>query len=350
MRSLCAVLLSFTLFASTTFAQTGQQNSRQSRPPVAQPLRSALTVPSAIYECDGDQCDNPRSGGALWLLSGTKGEGMWLYQAEAHLTVTKFDGHTIHIHRVDPTGSYSSNFTPGHGEFIGDYFGTITGNRIEGVAYWGGNFSKAAEVWHATIVGDDFCTPRVAKCPLRPDQLSTLGRNLSEARMFDAALRCFRIAAEHGDEDGKGLLGIMMMNGWGEKTSPSQIMALLKESADHDSYAGEKGLARAYTEGRITEKNPEVAGYWEDRANTRQSRLEAQQQSQADSQMAAKVLGTAALIGLMSALVGGGGDSGSSSSSSTPDYQGQSNAGYWYSHGGSNGGPPAGYHAGDPVH
>jgi hypothetical protein len=307
-------------------------------------------VPSALYECDGDQCDRPDSGGAVWLFDGSQGQGMWLYQAVTKLTVTKFDGHTIHIHRVDPAGSYSSTFTADHGEFTGDYFGTITGNRVEGLIYWGGNFSQPGGVWHATIVGDDFCSPRAAKCPLRPDQLSILGRRASEAKMYGAAFRCFQIAGEEGDADGKGFEATMMMNGWGGTHTPAEIMGLLKDSADQDSYPGEKGLARAYADGSIVARNPEQAAYWNDRANSRQVRLEAQEKSQADAQLAGKVLSAVVVFGILAALMGGVQSEEGSSQEVRHNFQGESDRGYWYSHGGSNGGPPAGWHSGDPVH
>jgi hypothetical protein len=60
---------------------------------------------------------------------------MGLYSAVTKLTVIKFGGRTIHKRRTVPAGAYSSAYTADHGEFIGDYFGTITGNRIEGMVY-----------------------------------------------------------------------------------------------------------------------------------------------------------------------------------------------------------------------
>jgi hypothetical protein len=331
MRSLLAALLSFSFFASTTFAQ--QNSQRPARP----------AVPSALYECDGDdQCGNPRSGGAVWLFAGSEGQGMWRYQAVTKLTVVAFDGRTIHIHRVDPAGTYSSAFAKDHGEFIGDYFGTIKGNRIEGKIYFGGIIKPPGAPWHATIVGDDFCSDRAEECPLMPEQLSILGRRASEAKMYPAAFRCFELAAEQGDADGKGFEAEMMMNGWGGTHSPAEIMALLQESADGDSYPGEKALARVYATGKLVPKNPAKAAYWEDRANSRQARLEAQEQSQANAQMAGKVLGAAAIFGLLAIMVDAGSGSGDSSSSSEPqhNFQRENDMGYWYAHGGANGGPP----------
>jgi hypothetical protein len=304
MRSLLAVLLSITLFVSTMVALAGPQNPSTTGSPAATPLRpQGPTVPSALYECDGDQCENPHSGGAVWLFAGDQGQGMWLYQAVTKLTVVSFDGRSIHIHRADPVGTYSSQFVNG-AEFFADYFGTITGDRIEGQVYWNG--APQPGVWHATIVNEDFCTARAGTCPLHPDQLSVLGRRASEAGMYPAAFRCFQIAAGEGDPDGEGFEATMMMNGWGGKQSPSEVMALLQESADHDSYPGERGLARAYSEGVIVPKNPERAAHWNQMADGRQARLEAEEKSRANAQLAGKVLPEMAVFLLLVAVMAGG--------------------------------------------
>jgi hypothetical protein len=142
----------------------------------------------------------------------------------------------------------------------------------------------------------------------------------------------------------------MMMNGWGGKHPAPEIMTLLQESADHDSYPGEKGLARAYSEGELIAKNPARAAYWDDRANSRQARVEAQQKVQADAQLAGKVLTTAAVFGILAMLMSGDDSDGSSTPEQRHDFQGENDKAYWYSHGGANGGPPPGWHADDPNH
>jgi hypothetical protein len=300
MRSFLSLLLSFTLFASTSIAQSGGQ-----RPPAAghwiadfvAARQEEPAIPTALYECDNTQCENPQSGGALWLLDGKEGQGMWLYRAVAKLTVTAFDGTTIHIHRADPVGSYSSQFING-AEFYADYYGTISGNRIEGQVVYMGNGHP--DTWHATIVNGDFCTERAGKCPLNPDQLSVLGRRASEAKMYAPAFRCFELAAAKGDPDGEGFVATMMMNGWGEKLTPAQVVALLKDSASHDSYAGEKGLAQAYADGVLVPKDPKQAAYWNDRAGTWQARKEAQENAQWQGRVLAPWVIVALLVGAAS--------------------------------------------------
>jgi hypothetical protein len=301
MREFVSVVLCFTFFVSTSIAQSDSQALLAGTQAIADRVaqrQSAPEIPTALYECDKTQCEDPNSGGALWLLDGKEGQGMWLYQAVAKLTVVAFDGRTIHIHRADPVGTYSSQFVKG-AEWYADYYGTISGNRIEGQVVYFGNGHP--DTWRATIVNGDFCTERAGKCPLNPDQLSVLGRRAAEAKMYAAAFRCFELAAARGDADGEGFLATMMMNGWGEKLTPAQIMALLKDSAGHDSYAGEKGLAQAYGEGVIVPKDPKQAAYWNDRASTWQGRKEAQE----NAQWQGRVLGPLLIVALLVAAASG---------------------------------------------
>jgi hypothetical protein len=297
MRSILSVLLSCTFFASTSIAQSDSQAFLAAIQVIADGVgqqQSVPEMPTALYECDNTQCENPQSGGALWLLDGKEGQGMWLYRAVAELTVVAFDGTTIHIHRADPVGSYSSEFVNG-AEFYADYYGTISGNRIEGQVVYMGNGHP--DTWHATIVNENFCTERAGKCPLTPDELSVLGRRASEAKMYAPAFRCFELAAVKGDPDGEGFVATMIMNGWREKLTPEQIVALLKDSASHDSYAGEKGLAQAYEDGVIIPKDPKQAAYWNDRAATWQARKEAQENAQWQGRVLAPWVIVALLVG-----------------------------------------------------
>ena len=145
-----------------------------------------------------------------------------------------------------------------------------------------------------------FVTPDQVHKPLGAlnhtgDRMIHLGRRAAEAKMYASAFRCFELAAAKGDADGEGFLVTMMMNGWGEKLTPNQMMALLKDSAGHDSYAGEKGLAEAYGEGVIVPKDPKQAAYWNDRAGTWQARKQAQE----NAQWQGKVLGPWLIFSLL---------------------------------------------------
>jgi hypothetical protein len=307
MRSLLAVVLSFMVFVSTSIAQAGKQNPPAGPDWMADWLAAKQEepkLPTALYECDNHQCQDPNSGGAVWLFEGKEGQGAWLYPAVTKLTVVSFDGSTIRIHREDPVGTYSSQFAQAQGgAFTADYEGTITGNTIKGSVHWNGG--EKADYWSATIVNRDFCTERAPRCPLRPDQLSVLGRRAAGAKMYASAFRCFELAAAQNDADGEGFEAQMMMNGWGGKHNPSEIMDLLQDSADRDSYAGEKGLARAYEEGVIVAKNAKRAAYWDDRAPARQAKLEEQERSQQNSQLAGKVMGQWLVVALLVAAMAG---------------------------------------------
>ncbi len=305
MRFFVSVVVSFTLFVSAAIAQSGTQKQPANVPWLddflaAAEQQEALRLPTALYECDQTQCENPHSGGALWLLDGKEGQGMWLYDAVAKLTVVAFDGKTIHIHRADPVGSYSSHFVGG-AEWYADYFGTISGNHVEGQVYYFGN--RNPDKWRATIVNDDFCDD--GKCPLRPDQLSVLGRRAAEAKMYEAAYQCFRLSALQHDADGEGFVGTMIMNGFGIKLPPEQILALLHDSADRDSYAGEKGLAQAYEAGVIVPKDPKQAAWWNERAASWQARKEAAQRAAYQG----RVITSADLFRLLLGAMANGSDS-----------------------------------------
>jgi hypothetical protein len=65
-------------------------------------------IPTALYECDNHQCQDPQSGGAVWLFEGKVGRGRGSILPLLRLTVVSFEGSTIKIHREDPVGTYSS--------------------------------------------------------------------------------------------------------------------------------------------------------------------------------------------------------------------------------------------------
>ena len=303
MRSFVSAVLSSTLLVSTSIAQSDSQTLLTGSQAIADRVaqrQSMPAIPTALYECDNHQCQDPHGGGAVWLFEGKEGQGAWLYPAVTKLTVVSFDGSTIRIHRDDPVGTYSSPYAQAQGgAFTADYEGIITGNTIKGSVHWNGG--KEADYWSATIVNWDFCTERAPKCPLRPDQLSILGRRAAGAKMYASAFRCFELAAAQNDADGEGFEAQMMMNGWGGKHTPAEIMKLLQDSARQDSYAGEKGLARAYEEGVIVAKDSEHAAYWNEIATSWQARKEQKEQTQ----LQGKVLGSALIVALLVAAMSG---------------------------------------------
>jgi len=336
MRSVLAVLLSLALLLSTSFAQNQAYSPRPG---------ATAHPPIAIYECEGDQCEHG-GGGALWIFSGSDGQAMWHYQAVAKMTIVGFDGSRIQLHRVDPAGTYSSNYAPGHGEFTGDYQGTIVGTAIQGTV--GFNGGPSTFPWRGIIVNVDFCRDA---CPLSPDQLSVLGRRASEAGMYAQAFQCFHLAAIKGDPDGEGFEATMMMNGWG-KHQAADIMVMLQESADHNSYVGAKGLAEAYEKGVLLTRNPQKAQFWNARAEQLKGEIAQREASRANAQLAGKVMGVVLMFAFLSALMDGGSSSPENTGYNAASMQNRNRMNDeldWNNRGGKMLEMPYGWHAGDAM-
>src|ERR1700693_4020519 len=103
MRSFLSAALSSTLLVSTSIAQSDSQTLLAGTQAIADRVaarQSMPAIPTALYECDNHQCQDPYGGGAVWLFEGKEGQGAWLYPAVTKLTVVGFDGSTIKIHRV----------------------------------------------------------------------------------------------------------------------------------------------------------------------------------------------------------------------------------------------------------
>jgi hypothetical protein len=169
------------------------------------PSPTALQVPFAMSECEGDQCTRG-GGGALWVFDGFRGEAMWHYGAVADLTIQGFDGHTFEVDRADPPGTYSSRWAGPDGYFRARYFGTLHGDRIDGPVYFNGDTNHPG-TWFATISAD-LCNPGAA-CPLGMAQVQQLRQRSSGAGLQQAVATCNRIiesneqAAHHSPAGGE---------------------------------------------------------------------------------------------------------------------------------------------------
>lgn len=289
MRSLLALVLSVIFPISSLAAQLGTQTQRSSTPatksaatPSEPHIAPGPLVPTAMYQCEADQCTSPNGGGgALWLFEGRRGQALWKFAAIATLTVQKFDGHIIVIHREDPNPSYSSPRFADlkkrvDGVFFADYVGTIRGNRVTGTVTWNGG---GHGTWYATI-REDFCVP-MAGCPVSANQLLQLGQNSVHAKLYSVGYECFRIVGLQRNFDGLGLAGLMMVKGLGTPANPSAGLALLNQSATHGSYFGEDGLAQVYDKGIPgVPRSPELAAFWQKAAADEQQQEAAQAESQ----------------------------------------------------------------------
>jgi hypothetical protein len=306
----------------------------------SKPSASTAPLPLALTECDGDQCTRG-GGGSIWLFEGKQGRAMWRYGAVADLTVESFDGSNIVIRRTDPVGSYSNNHVQGQPPtkpFTAVYTGVVHGDRIDGTVSWGGP-------WYA-VLPKTLCDP-FAECPLEADQLVQLGQNALNAKLYTSALRCFIIAGGEGNADAQSSAGIMIRDGIGTAANPEKGLAILQDSAAHDSYTGELALSQSYELGIGVAKDPEKAEFWKNKAIARVQMVKAQQARQ---QQQAELLTGLVILGAIAALFGGNADADDSSSAPSPsNNRALANRAEWYSRGGSNGGPPPTWNPSQPV-
>jgi hypothetical protein len=334
-----------------------------SHPVLSSALPTASSTPAIMFQCEGDQCTSPRGGGgAVWVFKGSRGQAMWKYGAIANLTIERYDGHTIVIHREDPNPSYSSpRFADpakrSDGVFFADYVGVVHGSRVDGTVSWNGG---GKGTWYATIP-QALCDP-FSTCPLNADQLVQLGKNSLNNKLNRPALLCFWAAGVQGNSDGKAFAGIMIRDGAGTPANPARGLTILKESANENNYSGELALAQSYELGVGVPKSSVQADYWKTRAAKRaqeiQQQAAQQKQQQQQQQMGEVVLGVL-VIGAIAALLSsdsGADDTGASSSTNSSGsnsnvYRDQelSRRAEWYSHGGSFGGPDPLWQKGDPV-
>lgn len=116
------------------------------------PPAQALKIPSALIECEADQCAPGRPGGCLWVFHGQEGESHCHNGAASLLVVQKFDSDGIVIRRTESPASVSVGLTA-------IYTGTLYGNRITGLGTWSWpghwNNHNPAGRWFATIPDTD---------------------------------------------------------------------------------------------------------------------------------------------------------------------------------------------------
>lgn len=109
----------------------------------AAPVVTAPTpLPTQLEECERSLfkfC-------GTWTKTGAGYTAQWSNGAKATFTITRFDGHTIALHRVDTGDSTSAGM-------VGDYLGTIDGGSISGKATfsWPGHFPVGYATWTATF-------------------------------------------------------------------------------------------------------------------------------------------------------------------------------------------------------
>lgn len=104
-----------------------------------------------------------------------------------------------------------------------------------------------------------------------PRAWAELGQLLARGRYFEVnaidAARCWKRAAQMGDNTGKSALGLCYIRGFGVKQDPDKGIEIVRQVADvHNDVTAMKNLAWIYRHGKGVPKNLEEAEYWEKRA------------------------------------------------------------------------------------
>eukprot|EP00177_Eucheuma_denticulatum_P004642 GFKZ01008446.1.p1 GENE.GFKZ01008446.1~~GFKZ01008446.1.p1 ORF type:complete len:1673 (-),score=232.88 GFKZ01008446.1:2229-7247(-) len=104
-----------------------------------------------------------------------------------------------------------------------------------------------------------------------PRAWAELGQLLARGRYFEVnaidAARCWKRAAQMGDNTGKSALGLCYIRGFGVKQDPEKGIEIVRQVADvHNDVTAMKNLAWIYRHGKGVPKNREEAEYWDKRA------------------------------------------------------------------------------------
>ena len=104
-----------------------------------------------------------------------------------------------------------------------------------------------------------------------PRAWAELGQLLARGRYFEVnaidAARCWKRAAQMGDNAGKSALGLCYIRGFGVKQDPEKGVEIIRQVADvHNDITAMKNLAWTYRYGKGVPKDLEEAEYWDNRA------------------------------------------------------------------------------------
>ena len=224
---------------------------------------------------------------------------MWHYGAVANMTIDSWDGTNIVISRLDPPGTYSSQWAMPDGYFRAKYTGAVVdGNRIEGDVVWDEN-PKNAGKWHATIQ-TELCDA-TQKCPLEMAQILSLGLLAYGNKVYGAAFDTFLYAAKEGSPHGKGLLANMLYEEKGNGPRQVRGFELAQDSATTGSAFGMEALGKMYRDGIGTQRNAKMAKYWFEKA----AQVKPQQMAELDARtQSVNKATTQSGAGLYGALLG----------------------------------------------
>jgi|HubBroStandDraft_6_1064221.scaffolds.fasta_scaffold127492_1 hypothetical protein len=215
---------------------------------------SASGLPVRLIECEGG---GPCNG--AWSFDGLSGTATWFTQSpiRAKLTIVRSDPDEITIRRTDLTDGNSAV-----------YQGTRKGDTYSGAVIWSSpnNPGGGSGHWTASIPQTE-CDP---SSNLSSADAMRIGQN---ALMFDLkreAFDCAKAAAEGGDAMAQTIVGLTYYQGRAREVPQNYANALywLKKAAAQGVYAAQQTLSDMYTLGEGTEKNPELARFYGDKAAT----------------------------------------------------------------------------------
>ncbi len=132
-------------------AQTASRDSVLKACSTAQPPIAAVPLPNELQQCERSilrVC-------GTWTLSGQQYVATWPNGAKATLSVTRFDGHSMALHRVDAADSLTAGMTA-------DYLGDVDGGKVKGkVTFtWPGHTPPVGYgTWDATFTPPPAATP-----------------------------------------------------------------------------------------------------------------------------------------------------------------------------------------------
>jgi Sel1 repeat len=275
--------------------ESGQEPLPSSTPlPPPSPKAPPLPIPVGLEVCDGD-CMKGDGNFGTWIFHGMKGGGRWAKGGQvANLTIERFDAGGVVIRREDLPNSSSPGFTA-------VYEGTIHDSRIEGTATakWPGHFPKASPPgvarysWYGTIP----VTACDSSAALGAQEAFDAGGKAARFRQTASAFQCFLIAAQQGDGQAKGLVGLMYRDGIGTSVDYKEAFRWLKAGAIQGDYNAQVALEQMYEIGIGISEDPKMAQVWKEKAENNpvilQQRRQAQQQQAAQSMM---FMGLAAVL------------------------------------------------------
>ncbi len=254
---LCSSLMSSPRFAE--YAAKRKVDSAADVPGTTTAV-DASTLPGELAECDGNECAKGNPG--TWIFHATTGVGRQPNGAVYDLTITRFDGDTIEIHRVERPNSAAPGLTA-------VYTGHLRSGRFEGTftAKWPGHFPNMKP--RDVISGSWFATAPSTTCAPDPgiQDAKEAGALAARFEHLPQALQCFRKAAEKGDGPAKAVVGLMYRDGIGTIPNTAEALKWLQSAATQEEYNAQVALAQMYAVG-IDGSPPDraKADAWRDRA------------------------------------------------------------------------------------